>query len=128
MSWHEGKILSNGEASAGGSGTLPSAFQRGQKVKLWVFGENDKPVAIPAVVAGVSFSPSGVGYDLAFPIAGTDMHVRVNGFRGYITDEKTNCVDDDGGLIDAEKAREAYDAMYPPVPVPRLRLVPAAVE
>jgi hypothetical protein len=108
MSWFERKIMTAQDLKNGTAVDLPSQLQVGQSAKLWVFDENKKPTAIPCTVAGVGIEGHhAVYYDLAFPIAGTDLFVKVDGFRGYVTDVNETEIDPEGGLVDVDEVKKA---------------------
>jgi len=101
MPWFNSKVYNKTEVTEA-SESLPCNHQVGSNVWLHIFDENNEWLkAIDAVVAGVTISGMHqITYDLFFKVD-SDVFVRVNGFRGFIT-SVGQYMDCDGGLVDAK--------------------------
>ena len=107
MSWHQGKIFDKTDLTQGTTVELPSTFQVGQEVRLWMFDDMYVPLSVAAVVVAVNIGRHhAVSYDLAFQIGTTELYAVVKDFRGYVTDKNATSIDYTGGLVDVEEIKE----------------------
>ncbi len=102
MSWFNQKIYTEEEVRSSSSGELPCNFQVGTNVWLHINDEMGTASVIDAIIAAVSIGANHeIKYDLYFQI-GEQLYVRVNDFRGYISNVG-EYLDKDGGLVSAEE-------------------------
>jgi len=74
---------------------LNSAFQIGEPVWLWY----SKDIHVESIVAGITFQHGYlISYDVAIPIAGTDLYVVTYGIRGGMSQPNEAWPGDDDGL------------------------------
>jgi hypothetical protein len=75
---------------------LNSTFQIGEPIWLWY----SKDIHVNGVIAGVTFQQGYlISYDVAIPVAGTDLYIVSYGFRGGMSKPGDTWPGDDDGLV-----------------------------
>lgn len=85
MSWFDGRVLSEEEVMQKSVTQLPSRFQIGDQVLVWLERENGATTSVAGFVVGVCFSGNHhVCYSIAFPI-GNGLYGVADHLDGVIT-------------------------------------------